>query len=82
MAGVATKLSLQWPDGSAVTAQEVYDAAMSGIVYFEGSDYSLYTLSDFSWADAAGTQEDSTNVVAVDVTVSDDNVIRVGVWPE
>lgn len=78
----AQKYTIQWPDGSAVTAQEVYDAIMSGPVYFETNDYIFYSISNFYWADMEGAQEDSTNVAVVQVTTSYDAYIVVGELPE
>lgn len=74
--------TLQRPDGSAVTAQEFYDAIMSGVVYFETGDGIYYALSDFSWIDASGTREDSANVAAISVATSGDHSIMVGSLPK
>lgn len=60
---------LQKEDGSEVTAQEAYDALMSGPVF-------LYTKmmylvpTQWSWFDINGTQDDPTNVGLVTIRVS------------
>lgn len=49
-------------NGSAATAQQVYDAFMSGIVRIDTGDGNVETLSRIYWENSDGTQ---TNPAAV-----------------
>ena len=55
------KLTLKKEDGSEVTAQEVYDALMSGPVFLH-AEMMYLVPTQWSWADINSTQDDPTNV--------------------
>lgn len=60
-------------DGVAATAQEVYDALMTGTVYLRiKNEYALVTR--WRWYDSTGGASDDNNVVAVSVHVGDDEI--------
>ena len=62
MAASATKsYTLQHADGTEVTAQEAYDAFMSGNVIIDFGDGALTALS-IEWVDNNGTNNDPNNV--------------------
>lgn len=73
----ANPYTLQHPDGSAVTAQEVYDAFMSGLVILSTNGGNLLALG-IGWADANGGTDDPTNVVFVSVKNGMNYIIEVG----
>lgn len=76
MASHTLKYILQKEDGSEVTAQEVYDALMSGPVFLNiEMMYLVPTL--WTWADINSTQDDPTNVGLVTIKTSD-NTINIG----
>lgn len=60
--------TLQHPDGSEVTAQEVYDAFMSGqVMLFDVSNGVYWIPTSFYWVDANCSKDDPTNVVYAEV---------------
>lgn len=61
MAQSSIKFTLKKEDGSEVTAQEVYDALMSGPVFLHAETMYLVP-TQWTWADINGTQDDPTNV--------------------
>lgn len=72
--------TLRHPDGSEVTAQEVYDAFMSGLVILSASSGNFLALG-INWVDANAGTDDQTNVVAVSVINSKSLSIKVGTYP-
>lgn len=68
--------TLQKEDGSEVTAQEVYDALMSGPVFLHIEGMYLVP-TQWSWADINSTQDDPTNVGLV-IIKADTNQITIG----
>lgn len=64
----SSSFTLQHPDGSEVTPQEVYDAFMSGLVMLFDVNYGVYySPIFFVWEDVNGGNDDPTNVVAVGI---------------
>ena len=61
MAQSSIKLTLKKEDGSEVTAQEVYDALMSGPVFLH-AEMMYLVPTQWAWADINSTQDDPTNV--------------------
>ena len=61
MAAALHKYILQKEDGSEVTAQEVYDALMSGPVFLH-KEMAYLAPTDWTWVDINSTQDDPTNV--------------------
>ena len=61
MAEAIKKFTLQKEDGSEVTAQEVYDALMSGPVFLH-AEMMYLVPTQWAWADINSTQDDPTNV--------------------
>ena len=53
--------TLQKEDGSEVTAQEVYDALMSGPVFLH-AEMMYLVPTQWEWCDINSTQDDPTNV--------------------
>ena len=70
------KLTLKKEDGSEVTAQEVYDALMSGPVFLHAETMYLVP-TQWVWADINSTQDDPTNVGLVMIK-ADRNQITIG----
>lgn len=70
MASSAPKYILQKEDGSEVTAQEVYDALMSGPVFLHKEEKYLVPFQ-WAWVDINSTQDDPTNVGLVMIGASD-----------
>ena len=70
------KLTLKKEDGSEVTAQEVYDALMSGPVFLH-SEMMYLVPTQWAWADINSTQDDPTNVGLVMIK-ADRNQITIG----
>lgn len=65
----AKTYTLQHPDGSEVTAQEVYDAFMSGqIKLYYSAEGAYLAVNTFFWCDANISQDDPTNVVYAEVS--------------
>lgn len=60
-AGSTITYTLQKEDGSEVTAQEAYDALMSGPVFLH-IEMGYLVPTQWSWVDINGTQDDPTNV--------------------
>lgn len=77
--------TLQHPDGSEVTAQEVYDAFMSGQVMLHDSNGKYYIPLNFFWCDASANQNDPTNVVFFEIQYfinsSSTGTVEVGTYP-
>lgn len=57
--------TLQHTDGTAVTAQEVYDAFTSGIVLLDSNSDSdgICLVQNIIWMDSSGGMSDPTDVV-------------------
>lgn len=76
------KLTLKKEDGSEVTAQEVYDALMSGPVFLH-AEMMYLVPTQWEWADINSTQDDPTNVGLVmikadrkQITIGDESLGR------
>ena len=69
--------TLQHVDGTAVTAQEVYDAFMSGPVFLH-ADMMYVVPTNWVWVDINRTQDDPTNVGLVVIQTSEISTIYVG----
>lgn len=69
MAGLipAKTYTLQHADGTAVTAQEVYNAFTSGIVLLDDGAGQLGLVKTMYWQDSSGGQSDPTNVVGCEI---------------
>lgn len=73
--------TLQHPDGSEVTAQEVYDAFMSGrVILSDQANGANYLATEIQWVDANAGYDDPTNVVWVNITGSSETAV-VGTRP-
>ena len=57
-------------DGVAVTAQEVYDALMAGMVYLYAENVYKLVIG-WRWFDSTGGASDDNNVVAVSMATGD-----------
>ena len=79
MATATKRYTLQHADGTEVTAQEVYDAFMSGnvIIDFGDTRRGVQMMVKMIWADTNGTQTDPTNVAAVECTLADGTSIPI-----
>ena len=75
--GATRKYTLQKEDGSEVTAQEVYDALMSGPVFLH-IEMMYLVPPQWTWVDINSTQDDPTNVGLVMITISDNITITIG----
>ena len=82
MAEALHKYILQKEDGSEVTAQEVYDALMSGPVFLH-AEMMYLAPTKWSWVDINSTQDDPTNVGLVtieagrnQITIGDTSLAR------
>ena len=66
MASMAKNYTLQHTDGTAVTAQEVYDAFTSGIVLIDSNSVNdgICLVQKMIWVDSSGGISDPTDVVA------------------
>lgn len=73
MPSVAKKYTLQREDGSAVTAQEVYDALMAGPVWLIMPKAYEPVLA-FLWRDSSGGVTDPTDVGVVLVSAGDQTI--------
>lgn len=80
MEAVIKRYTLQHADGTEVTAQEVYDAFMSGnvIIDFGDTRKGVQMMVKMTWSDTNGTQTDPTNVAAVECTLADGTSIPIG----
>lgn len=65
--------TLQKEDGSEVTAQEVYDALMSGPVFLHTEGMYLVP-TQWAWVDINSTQDDPTNVGLVVIRFSNKTI--------
>ena len=65
MASMTKNYTLQHTDGTAVTAQEVYDAFTSGIVLIDStsSNGGIGLVQGMIWVDSSGGMSDPTDVV-------------------
>ena len=77
MASQTRKYTLQHADGTAVTAQEVYDAFMSGPVFLY-AEMRYLVPTGWTWVDINSTQDDPTNVGLVVIQTSEISTIYVG----
>lgn len=66
MAAVTKRYTLQHADGTEVTAQEVYDAFMSGPVFLH-AEMRYLAPTGWAWVDINSTQDDPTNVGLVTI---------------
>lgn len=64
MASMTKNYTLQHTDGTAVTAQEVYDAFTSGIVLIDSNSFSdgICLVQKMIWADSSGGMSDPNDV--------------------
>ena len=69
--------TLQHVDGTAVTAQEVYNAFMSGPVFLY-AEMRYLVPTGWAWVDINSTQDDPTNVGLVVIQTSEISTIYVG----
>ena len=67
MASATKTYNLQHADGTAVTAQEVYNAFTSGIVLLDAGAGQLGLVKFMHWQDSSGGQSDPTNVVGCEI---------------
>ena len=65
--------TLQHENGSAVTAQEVYDALMSGPVWVI-ADEDNFMVMGFAWIDSTGGITDPTDVGVIAIVVGDQKI--------
>lgn len=65
MASMTKNYTLQHTDGTAVTAQEVYDAFTSGIVLIDSNSFrnGICLVQNMIWVDSSGGISDPTDVV-------------------
>lgn len=65
MVSTTKNYTLQHTDGTAVTAQEVYDAFTSGIVLIDSNSFSggICLVQKMVWVDSSGGMSDPTDVV-------------------
>lgn len=77
MAAAGKKYTLQHADGTTVTAQEVYDAFMSGPVFLY-ADMRYVVPTGWVWVDMNSAQDDPTNVGLVVIRVSNNKIITIG----
>lgn len=65
MASMTKNYTLQHTDGTAVTAQEVYDAFTSGIVLIDTSSFKsgICLVQNMIWVDSSGGMSDPTDVM-------------------
>lgn len=78
---VTTKTyTLQHEDGTEVTAQEVYDAYMSGRVIINGSGFATDVVG-IEWTDADGAATDPTAIVYAKVIAGNGEYIEIGTDP-
>lgn len=68
-----TTYTLQREDGSAVTAQEVYDALMSGPVWVITGDGNFMVIG-FAWRDSSGDTTDPTDVGVIVIAVGEQQI--------
>lgn len=73
MTATAKTYTLQREDGSAVTAQEVYDALMAGPVWLITAERYM-SVYWFSWRDSSGGVTDPTDVGVVLVSTGDQTI--------
>ena len=79
MASSTKTYTLQHADGTAVTAQEVYNAFTSGIVLLDDGAGQLGLVKIMYWQDSSGGQSDPTNVVGCEIrNPFTDNYITIG----
>lgn len=73
MASQTRTYTLQHADGTAVTAQEVYNAFTSGIVLLDFGDIAFTALS-IMWVDNNGTNNDPNNVGYAELRTANMNI--------
>ena len=79
MATSTKTYTLQHADGTAVTAQEVYNAFTSGIVLLDDGAGQLGLVKFMYWQDSSGGQSDPTNVVGCEIgNPFTDSLITIG----
>lgn len=78
MATISKTYTITHEDGSEVTAQEVYDAFMAGLVIIEAGDgggYSMeYVVSGIYWQGGTNGNGDPTNVNYVEITINGETI--------
>lgn len=72
-ASVTKSYTLQHADGTEVTAQEAYDAFMSGNVIIDFGDIAFTALS-IMWVDNNGTNNDPNNVGYAELRTANMNI--------
>ena len=77
---VSRTYTLQHEDGTEVTAQEVYDAFVSGRVILNGSGI-VTDIASIQWKNADGNSTDPTAVVYAYVETGNNLYIDVGTDP-
>ena len=84
-AATDSPVSILKEDGTEVTAQEIYDAFMSGLVILKVIDTQGYLyyghLLSVSAADGSGNPSDGTNVGMIASSVCFDEKIEIFTWP-
>ena len=75
MASIEKTYTLQREDGTEVTAQEVYDAFVSGPIWLTVRDGELMAVTGFVWRNSDGTAVDATAVAAVALIVDKETII-------
>lgn len=73
MASHGGTYSLQREDGSVVTAQEVYDALMSGPVWVI-TDEGTFMVRGFMWLDSNGTTTNPADVGVIMIVVGEQQI--------
>lgn len=77
MPAAAKTYTLQREDGSAVTAQEVYDALMAGPVWLMTDDLAYHTIMLFAWWDSSGGHTNPADVGAIVIAVLSEQPISI-----
>lgn len=73
MVSTVTNYLLQREDGTEVTAQEVYDALMSGPVWVIIGEGNLL-VTGFAWRDSNGTTDDATDVGVIIIAAGEQQI--------
>lgn len=68
-------------DGADATAQQVYDAFMSGVVLLDSGSNGVLLVTGVQWCDSNGGQDDPSDVVYVNVMTGNGSV-AVGTPPQ